>query len=135
MMLSVPVIGFSVFVMATLMKQGTEGAVDGKVSNPKEAAGAFSNEVLISIRSVKAIPSLLLLKLSEFDEKLQDILPMATKTALGAGLGMGGIFFALFTVKYPLGLWFGAKLMERGDLEIAAFFQCFVCYALFAIPR
>ena len=135
MLLVVPVIGFSVFVMASLMKQGTEGSVDGKVSNPKEAAGAFSNEVLISIRSVKAIPSLLLLKLSEFDEKLQDILPMATKTALGAGLGMGGLWFASIAVKYPVGLWVGAKLMEKGDLGIDAFSHCFVCYTLYTIPH
>ena len=135
MLLVVPVIGFSVFVMASLMKQGTEVSVDGKVSNPKEAAGAFSNEVLISIRSVKAIPSLLLLKLSEFDEKLQDILPMATKTALGAGLGMGGLWFASIAVKYPVGLWVGAKLMEKGDLGIDAFSHCFVCYILYTIPH
>ena len=133
MLLAVPVIVFAMTAAIVLMKQGTEGTVAGKVSNPKEAAGAFSNEVLISIRSVKAIPSLLLLKLDQFDEKLEDILPMAKKTALGAGLGLGGIFFAIFTVMYPLGLWFGAKRLEKGDLGIDAFFQCFVCCSLYVM--
>merc|ERR1719361_191959 len=75
------------------------------------------------------MPTLLQHKLKEYDEKLEDILPMAKKISMGMGLGLGGMFFAFLGVMYPLGLWYGAKLVDEGTIGIDDMFLC-----MFAIP-
>eukprot|EP00486_Rosalina_sp_Unknown_P004417 CAMPEP_0201568932 /NCGR_PEP_ID=MMETSP0190_2-20130828/10301_1 /ASSEMBLY_ACC=CAM_ASM_000263 /TAXON_ID=37353 /ORGANISM="Rosalina sp." /LENGTH=1342 /DNA_ID=CAMNT_0047990649 /DNA_START=38 /DNA_END=4067 /DNA_ORIENTATION=- len=124
-------------ISASFEKQGVGGGVRGdddddndkKKVDPVEAAGSFSNEVLISIRSVKAIPVLLESKLKEYNDKLQDIIPMAKKKSLGMGLGLGGMFFAFLGVMYSVGYWYGGKLVDDGKIEIGDMYLC-----MFALP-
>ena len=130
MLIVVPVMGFIGVIIGKIMAEGAGGGVKGedteKELDPKEVAAAFSNEVLISIRSVKAMPSLLQLKLKEYDEKLEDILPMMKKTAVGEQLGFGMMWVGMFCVTYPLAIWFGGKLVDDGSITIGEFFECFV---------
>lgn len=127
----VPLFAVVGVISAFFEKQGAGGGLKGnaekKEMDPRAVAGAFSNEVLLSIRSVKAMPCLLRMKLKEYDEKLADILPMAKKISLGMGLSLGGMFFAFLGVMYPLGLWYGAKLVDEGTIGIDDMFLCMVC--------
>merc|ERR1719474_1489289 len=120
-------------VSAWFQKQGAGGGLRGedttKKVDPRGAAGAFSNEVLVSIRSVKSMPSLLRQKLAEYDEKLADILPMDRKSGMGFGLAAGGMMFAFLAGMYPLALWYGGKVVDDGTVEIGDMFLC-----MFAIP-
>ncbi len=120
-------------ISAMFEKQGLAGAGaddDGnKKTDPTEAAGLFSNEVLISIRSVKAIPILLQSKLEEYKQKLEDIVPFAKKKALGMGIGLGGMFFAFLGCMYSIGYWYGGKLVDNGTINIGDMYLC-----MFALP-
>ena len=113
-------------ISALLQKKGAGGGLQKSELDPRAAAGAFSNEVLISIRSVKAMPTLLRQKLSEYDEKLADIMPMAKKQAMGNGLSVGLMYFAFLAGMYPLALWWGCRLVDEGTIGVAEMFLCLV---------
>eukprot|EP01083_Nonionella_stella_P191993 710120_1 len=124
-------------ISAYFEKQGTAGGAshgvgddnDDKKADPTELAGLFSNEVLISIRSVKAIPILLASKLKEYEQKLEDIVPYVKKRSLGIGLSLGGMFFAFLGAMYSIGYWYGGKLVDNGTIEIGDMYLC-----MFALP-
>eukprot|EP01084_Bolivina_argentea_P166491 289031_1 len=121
-------------ISAQFEKKGAAGGLRGDDSNQKKddpvaAAGSFSNEVLVSIRSVKAIPMLLEDKLREYKEKLEDIVPAAKRQGLGMGVSLGGMFFIFLGVMYSLGYWYGGKLVDEGEIEIGDMYLC-----MFALP-
>jgi len=120
-------------ISAWFEKQGIAGGVRGddkkKNADPNEIAGAFSNEVLVSIRSVKSIPILLQSKLEEYKEKLADIIPSAKKQSLGVGLSLGGMMFAFIGAMYSVGYWYGGKLVDKGTIEVGDMYLC-----MFALP-
>eukprot|EP01084_Bolivina_argentea_P166490 289030_1 len=102
---------------------------DAKKNDPIAAAGSFSNEVLVSIRSVKAIPMLLEDKLREYKEKLADVVPAEKRKGLGIGVSIGGMFLIFLGVMYSVGYWYGGKLVDEGTIEIGDMYLC-----MFALP-
>lgn len=106
---------------------GLRGHDERDELDPKAVAGAFTNEVLLSIRSVQAMPSLLKYKLKEYDQKLADILPMEKRMGLGQGMGIGATNFAFLGVMYAVGMWYGGKLVDQGTIDSGDMFLCLVC--------
>eukprot|EP01084_Bolivina_argentea_P017915 33397_1 len=127
------------FVIIGIISAYVEKQVTGDSSNsdcnddPITTAGAFSNEVLISIRYVKAIPILLESKLEEYKHKLEAIIPIAKKKGLGKGTSLGGMYFAFFSVMYSLGYWYGGKLVDNGIINIGDMYLCMFCLPFSAI--
>jgi len=113
----------------TAEQAGGLKAEEKKADDPTSNAGAFSNEVLLGIRSVKSIPVLLAHKLEEYKLKLAAIIPQVKKTSLGMGLGLGGMFFSFLGAMYSIGYWYGGKLVDEGTIDIGDMYLC-----MFALP-
>jgi len=102
----------------------TKDASDKANLSPEELCGAFANEVMLSIRSVQAMPVLLEAKLVEYKRKLDDLIPFAKKKGLGIGIGVGGMFFVWFAMMYSLGFWYGGRLIDQGRISFGDMFLC-----------
>jgi len=111
-------------VLAYFQNAGTGGEDAGKEVDPKAAAGAFSNEVFLSIRAVKSVPCLLQQKLREFSDKLADLLPFTKKQALGVSLGAGGFPLGMSAVLFGVGFGVGGKWLQNDKIEILDMLMC-----------
>jgi len=126
---SVPFMMLSGAISSKLQKnaQGTEKSKDmsDKANlTPDEKCGSFTNEVLISIRSVQAAPALLEAKLREYQTMLEERVPVAKKSSLSMAIGIGGMFFCMFAVMYATGYWYGGRMMDNGRITLPEMFLC-----------
>mmetsp|Transcript_28880 Transcript_28880/g.45725 ORF Transcript_28880/g.45725 Transcript_28880/m.45725 type:complete len:778 (-) Transcript_28880:104-2437(-) len=107
------------------LMQGT-----GKDADPFSSAGSFSNEVLVSIRSVQAAPKLLVAKMQEYNDVLQVAFPIARKRSVIIGFGIGAMMFGMFGVMYSIGLWYGSRLVDNKTITIGDMFACYFSFMI-----
>ena len=110
--------------------QGKLFAGSGEKSDPFTNSGSFSNEVLVSIRSVQSSPLLLASKINQYKEALNAAFPIARKRATVIGFGIGAVLFGLFGVMYSIGLWYGSKLVDDKTITIGDMFGCYFSFMI-----
>ncbi|PWA03710.1 hypothetical protein BB558_000121 [Smittium angustum] len=86
-------------------------------------SSAIANEALSSMKTVMAFNGQKR-ELKRFDENNADIGILEIKKAKNLGLGLGGIFFVVFTM-YSLGFWYGAKLIRERESKPEAVLNVF----------
>ena len=113
-------------VLQTRMFSGN----NGQNVDPFVKAGGFSNEVLVNIKTVVAMPKLTKSKIAEYANELSQAYPIAKKRALSMGIGVGGMLFGMFGVVYAIGLWYGSRLVDSGDIKIGDMFGCYFSFLM-----
>ena len=119
-----------VLIIVGILQTRMFSGANGQNVDPFVKAGSFSNEVLVNIKTVVAMPKLTESKILEYASELSKAYPISKKRALSMGVGVGGMLFGMFGVVYSIGLWYGSRLVDDGTINIGDMFGCYFSFLM-----
>mmetsp|Transcript_6186 Transcript_6186/g.9532 ORF Transcript_6186/g.9532 Transcript_6186/m.9532 type:complete len:1380 (+) Transcript_6186:167-4306(+) len=121
-----PLLIFASVMMFQMMQSVAQSGQDAY-----EKAGALAGEAIANVRTVSAFTAEQLL-LDKYNVLLEGPLKIGVRRGFISGFFMGFSFFCMFAT-YALGFWYGAKLIEQGELTFTQLMRIFMAIIFMAM--